>query len=699
MDDKSSGMKASPPSAWARSTFSAAARYAQQRALPEARQLLISILEREPQHTDSMYLLASVVAQEGDFDLGEQLLRQALSIAPRKGLYWVLLGNLLQRRDRLADSETCYQNAVAVEGPNYTDALYNWANTCERLGRNRDALALLERVLKLVPAHLEARNNLANLLRSAGRPEQALAHLRKANRQQPHAIAILLNLGNTYASLGRHEEALGCFDKAIALSPNTAVLYNNRGNSLRGLKRNTEALASFCNAIGHEPMRAEFWINRGAALQVLGRMEEALASFEQAIAYAPDNPVAHGSALFSLHYDPRRSPMDLLAEHRLWGQRHADALARTSPLPNEASPHRPLRIGFVSADFRTHPVSFFCEGLFAHHEREAYHFTAYSAVFSPDAWTNRLRPLVEDWVDVAALTDLELARRIEADQIDILIDLAGHTAANRLLAFARKPAPVQISWMGYFNTTGLAAMDYLLVDSVLAPESEPAPFVEQPLRLPGGYLAYRGPQDAPEPHRVPGQPLTFGCFNTSSKITANVIALWARILEAEPGSRLLLRNATFDDPLAREQYIQAFAAAGIAAERVELRGGAPHLELLATYADIDVALDPFPYNGGTTTCEALWMGVPVVTLAGDRFVSRVGASILTAAGHPEWICHQPDEYVERALALGRDPALRAALRLDLRNQLCSSTLGDTEAFTRRFEHALRSVWHRWCESR
>ncbi|MBL8216571.1 MAG: tetratricopeptide repeat protein [Bryobacterales bacterium] len=686
-------------SAWARSTFTAAAHFAQQRAFPEARQLLIALLEREPTHTDSMYLLASVVSQEGELELGEHLLRQALSIAPKKALYWVLLGNLLQRQNRLAESEICYQEALNLEGPGYTDAMYNWANTCERMGRHRDALTLLEEVIERAPKHMEARTNLANLLRSAGYHDLALAHLEEAYRSHPTALPVLVNLSNTLLALGRPVDALPILEKAITQSPNTAALYNNRGNVLRALRRNTEALASFSDAIGREPMRAEFWTNRGTMLQILGRMEEAVASFSQAIEFNPANPIAHGAALFSIHYDPKRSTADLLAEHRAWGERHGRALARTGPWRNEANPDRQLRVGFVSADFRQHPVSFFTEPLFAHHNRDAFHITAYSSCFGGDTWSARLKPLTDAWVDVPALTDVELAQRIEGDGIDVLIDLAGHTAGNRLLAFARKPAPVQISWLGYFNTTGLQAVDYLLVDPVVAPESEPAPFVEQPLRLPGCYLTYQGPDYAPEPARTPGQPLTYGCFNTSSKITANVVALWARILTADPEARLLLRNATFDDPLAREQFRQAFEAVGLAPERLNLQGAATHPELLATYAEIDIALDPFPYNGGTTTCEALWMGVPVVTLAGDRFVSRVGATILTAAGHPDWIAHTPEQYIDCALALGRDRTRLAELRQSLRSQVRTSTLGDTEAYTRNFEHALRTVWRQWCQSR
>jgi predicted O-linked N-acetylglucosamine transferase (SPINDLY family) len=299
---------------------------------------------------------------------------------------------------------------------------------------------------------------------------------------------------------------------------------------------------------------------------------------------------------------------------------------------------------------------------------------------------------------VAGLSDSELCETILDDQVDILVDLAGHTAGNRLLTFARRAAPVQMSWLGYFNTTGMTAMDYLVVDEVVAPAGEDAPFVEEPLRLRGCYLCYEGPNYAPDvapPPSLSRPEITFGCFNAQSKITSDVIGVWSRILKETPQSRLILKNPVLNDEGCRQLVREEFVACGLPAERLVLSGSSPHRELLASYADVDIALDPFPYNGGTTTCEALWMGVPVVTLAGDRFVSRVGTTILRHAECSDWVTADVDGYVRTAVSLAADRTRLAEIRVSLRNQVRQSPLGDTTGFTRSWEDALRMVWRRW----
>jgi len=684
---------------WLKRAFVTAARLMQDGALPEAQKLLIAILEREPRHGDSLYLLGSIAAQSGDVALGEELVRQAVAIDPGKALYWVLLGNIVQRQDRLEESEVCYQTAVATGG-DFADAYYNWGNTCERQGRNADARRLFRRAVDLAPDHVEARNNLANQLRNCGELAEAAAHLEYGRRRQPRWMPLSLNLGNVYMAQERFKDALSCFDDAIRLHPEVAVLYSNRGNTLRALDRAAEALAAYDDALARDPARAEFWVNRGVALQTQGRLKEALESFQQSLVGSPDNPVAHGAALFSMHYDPRVNPRALLAAHREWGDRHTAGFARQSGHRNVPDPERRLRVGYVSGDFRQHPVSFFTAPAWEARNREQVELVAYFCGAKPDKWTARVRNAVDEWVEAAGLSDRELAERVEADRIDVLVDLSGHTAGNRLLAFARRPAPVQISWLGYFNTTGMPAMDYLVVDGVIAPEGEAAPFTEQPLNPGGGcYLSYQGPEYAPAvsaPPSLSGKGVTFGCFNALSKITSNVVALWAAVLETVPGSRLMLKNTVLNDALSRDLYTRAFAEKGIGADRLILLGGSSHRELLAQYAAVDVALDPFPYNGGTTTCEALWMGVPVVTLAGDRFVSRVSATILTHAGCREWVTHSESEYLAAAARLASDSAELSRIRQGLRQRVSASGLGDVQGFQRRWEDAVRSVWRRWC---
>lgn len=691
----------SQPPEWLARAITTAARLMQSGALAEAQKLLIAILEREPRHADSLYLLGSVAGQSGDVALGEALLRQAVAIDPGKGLYWVLLGNFVQRQERLEESEVCYETALATGGE-FADPYYNWGNTCERQGRNADARRLFRRAVQLAPDFVEARNNLANQLRNVGELAEAAAHLEYALRRQPAWMPLSLNLGNVYMAQDRFVDALACFDTAIRLQPEVAVLYSNRGNALRAAGRTVEALAAYEEAIARDAARSEFWVNRGMALQTQGRMGEALESFERSLAASPDNAAAHGAALFSMHYNPRASVESLRAAHEQWGARHAARLARQTPHRNRPDPERRLRIGYVSADFRQHPISFFTAPAWEMRDRNQVELVAYFSGAKPDKWTARVQGAVDQWVGAAGLSDRELADRVEADGIDILVDLSGHTAGNRLEVFARQPAPVQVSWLGYFNTTGMQSMDYLVVDDVLAPESERAPFVEQPLRLGDGcYLSYRGPEYAPAVAAppclsAPGGAVTFGCFNTLSKITPNVVALWASLLQAVPGSRLVLKNAVLNDSLSRQLYEGAFATRGIGPERLELLGGSSHRDLLAHYAHVDIALDPFPYNGGTTTCEALWMGVPVITLAGDRFVSRVGATVLTHAGCGEWVTHSEDEYIQVAAALAADKARLQQIRAGLQERVSQSGLGDVAGFQRRWEDAVRSVWRRWC---
>ncbi|MBL8178529.1 MAG: tetratricopeptide repeat protein [Bryobacterales bacterium] len=695
--------EAVPPSGalpeWLSRAFLTSVKHYQAGLYEEARQLLIAILEREPRHSDSLYLLGSIAAQSRDLDLAAEMLRQALAIEHRKPVYWVLYGNILQYKGDWEASGECYRAALTLD-PNHTDAYYNWGNTFERQQRNREATACFEAALRLMPAHIQARNNLANQYRNAGRPEEAAAHLEQAHRQEPSSVPVILNLGNVYMALNRHADAVACFDAAIKLAPAMSVLYSNKGNALRALTRIDESLAAYGQAIALEPGRAEFHVNRGIAQQMQGRLSEALDSFRQAMHLAPENAAAYGAGLFSLHYDPALSPDDLCQAHREWASRYAPP-----PTPrrysNVRDAERRLRIGLLSADFRQHPVTFFTLPLIEQHDEERYEILCYSSGGKADAWTQRLRNNAEGWCDASGLTDLELAEQMERDEIDIAVDLSGHTAGNRLLALARKPAPVAISWLGYFNTTGLAAIDYLMVDSIVAPPAEEAPFVEQPLRLDGCYLAYQGPDYAPEVSPLPAAPrghITFGCFNTLSKVTPEAVKLWAELLRRVPRSRLILKNSVLDDGHSRQLYWEAFAREGIHRHRVDLVGSSPHRELLAHYANIDIALDTSPYNGGTTTCEALWMGVPVITQAGDRFVSRVGATILTNAGFPAWVTHSPQDYLARAAALAADPARLADIRATLRHTVRQSTLGDTAQFTRRWEHALRMVWHNWIRS-
>jgi predicted O-linked N-acetylglucosamine transferase (SPINDLY family) len=404
--------------------------------------------------------------------------------------------------------------------------------------------------------------------------------------------------------------------------------------------------------------------------------------------------------LASINYSDRGSPAVLYEAHRAWGEVHGRPLPQADSYANERNGERRLRVGYVSPDFRQHSVAYFLEPLLRSHDRNAIEVFCYAEVNWPDATTKRFQGLADHWVTTVGMSDEALVERIRRDRIDILVDLAGHTAKNRLPVFANKPAPVQVTWLGYPSTTGLAAIDYRLVDTVTDPEAEGGAFsCETLVRLPAGFLCYGPPQDAPAPAARPHlsiDTLTFGSFNNASKLSASTIEAWARLLVRLPAARLLLKGKPFACAVTRASFLERLLRSGVAKDRVELLGWLPDESHLALYDRIDIALDPFPYNGTTTTCEALWMGVPVVTLRGDRHAGRVGASLLTQIGLTDLIADSVEAYVETAAALADDPARLAELGQSLRPRMAASPLCDATAFARKIEAAYRTMWQRWC---
>ena len=388
--------------------------------------------------------------------------------------------------------------------------------------------------------------------------------------------------------------------------------------------------------------------------------------------------------------------MTLLAEHRGWGKSQAAGIVPYTSYDNSREPDRPLRIGYVSPDFRRHPVAFFVEPILEHHDRQKFENICYAQVASPDAFTERFKQLAGSWHNICGLTDEQLAEQIRADRIDILVDLAGHTAKNRLLAFARKPAPVQVSYLGYPNTTGVAAIDYRLTDAIADPLDEPPLYVEQLVRLPGGLCCYRPFDDAPAVTPLPSLSrnfITFGSTHSLAKLNSRVLELWGRILHEMPSARLLVcRNSLTGET--KDYFREQFAIHGCDIERVEFRGGVglgndKHWPI---YSEIDISLDAFPWCGHTTACESLWMGVPIITLYGDRHSGRMVASVLTSLGLTDWIAKTPDEYVNLAVRMAHDRQRLTALRTSLRHQIQESPLCDGLTFTRGLEAAYRKMW-------
>jgi protein O-GlcNAc transferase len=567
----------------------------------------------------------------------------------------------------------------------------------ERLGRLAGDARWLERALASAPDFVAARINRGALLTRAGGRAGATRMLKRALALDPASDAAWFNRG--VAAL-EPDQARGAYQRTLVLDPaaidaatNLAQLMAARtpGRAEPLLKRALAvfpAVAPALNALAH--LKQSGADNDGAALW-----------FARAEAAAPYDALIASNRLFHLGYDPALSPKALFDHHRRWAGRHASS-ERTAPAgsPRPAPhPERRLRIGYVSADLVRHPVGFFLLPVLANRNPAALETVCYSGRSEGDAFTERLKAAADDWVETASLDDLGLAQRIRSDRIDILVDLSGHTGAHRLSVFARKPAPLQVTWMGYPATTGLGQIDYLIADAVQVPPADERWYVERILRLEPGYVAYAPPDDAPLVSALPALArgrVTFGSLNNLAKLNPQVFRLWAQVLAAVEGSRLLLAWASLGDARTR-QRVQAMAtAAGIPSDRLVLRAGGTASDFLARYGEIDVALDPFPYSGGLTTCEALWMGVPVVTWPGQRFASRHAASHLLQAGLDDWIQASSEAYVARAAAAAQDLGRLAELRRTLRARLEASPLLDGAGFSAKLEALYRRIWRDWC---
>jgi predicted O-linked N-acetylglucosamine transferase (SPINDLY family) len=462
------------------------------------------------------------------------------------------------------------------------------------------------------------------------------------------------------------------------------------------------AMTCYDTALRLQPNFMMARLNKGNVLAALGLRGDAIASYQQALRLKPDYDVPHSNILFCLN-ETETDPEVVFREHQAWNVQHALHLASTHAFANTIDTDRRLRIGYVSPDFRRHSVAYFFEPLLAHHDTTRFETICYSDVSHPDAVTQRLEALACRWQPVHNLNHEQLAEKIRADGIDILIDLAGHTSNNRLLVFARKPAPVQVTYLGYPNTTGLTAIDYRLTDNLADPPGTTDQWhTETLVRLPHGFLCYQPSDNTPPVMPLPSASsgkITFGSFNAQRKVTDKVIALWARILNAVPGSRLMLHNKALSDTRNCELLASQFAEQGIAREKLEMLGWLPSAaDHLALYRQIDIALDTFPYNGTTTTCEALWMGLPVITLAGHTHPGRVGASLLTQIGLTDFIATNHDDYAAMAVQWAGETENLARLRSNLREQMSASPLCDAASFAQQLESAYRSMWQQWCNS-
>jgi predicted O-linked N-acetylglucosamine transferase (SPINDLY family) len=684
--------------------FRAAVEHHRAGRLREAGDLYQTIIRRYPRVPEPYGLLGYLSYQLGHFEQAVANADAAIALNPRFVDAFIWRGMALQAQSRFTEAEASYRRALALN-PQHFDALTNLGGTLQLLNRPAEALPVLRQAVVLNSRRPEAFYSLGRSFMSLGQFETAIENFQQALRLRPDYIEAQTNLAATLVELHRYDAAILWMERALALDATRPELHFNLARALRDRSEPEEIERRLRQALELQPEYPEARVELALLLLNLSRRDEAIEHLRYTVETSPESTLGISSLLMTLNYDPDLAPEALAEEHRRLGAvitAQAASLSRPAPRARDLDPERRLRIGYLSSDFRTHSCAFFIEPLFRSHDRTQVEIVAYSGTSGEDATTERIRSLVDRWQPVRFLNDETVADRIAEDGIDILVDLAGHTSGGCPLLLAMKPAPVAMTWLGYPNTTGLAAVDYRITDAYADPPGVTDRFhTERLLRLEGGFLCYPPPSDAPgcglAETAGDGSPV-FGCFNTALKLNGAVAACWSQILAAVPGSILKLRALQFRYPEATEAARALFVSNGISPDRLSLSPWRASIgEGLADYAGIDVALDPFPYNGTTTTCEALWMGVPVVTLAGHAHAGRVGVSLLRAAGlERQCVASSIEDYVQKAGSLAGDPAQRRRWRTELRPSLAKSSLMDAERFAREIEQALRASWRHYC---
>lgn len=698
----------------------------------EAERLYKEIIDAHPANADAWHLLGVVAYQRRDFAAAVERIRTALAISDANPAFHSNLGLALHAGGQLAEAIRSYQRAVELQ-PDYPDAQYNLGNALQQAGERDEAVACYRRAVALKPDFIEAHNNLGNVLRHLGRLEQAAESYKAVLALQPGLAAAHNNLGNVLKALHRSDEAVASYRQALALRPDFAEAVSNLALALEESGRMDEALDFYSRAVSHDPSAANH-ANYAAALIGVGRIadaeehlrralaiepgnvialenmalvctgrdcfDEAFGFFDEARSRAPDRVDIYRNLLPAILYHPRFDNARRFAEHRRFG---AAAVRVARPLKgrfsNVPEGERRLRVGWLSSDFRDHPVGRNLEPFLHCRDREAFEAYCYSDVVRPDPVTERFRGLADHWRSVAGLSDREVAEAIRHDRIDILVIVAGRFDLNRATIAPYRAAPVQVSFLEA-GSLAVPGLDYIVADAFMVPRGTTERFTERPLRLPNFYV-YAPVPDAPPVSPPPGPAAghaTFGCFGNPSKINGDVVALWGAILRQVPGSRLLLKyHDRYGSAEVRDRLLTGFESGGISPGRVEIVGQpmsmAEHLDL---YRRVDIVLDTSPFNGSTTTFEALWMGVPVVTLVGDHLMARWAGSMLAKVGLQEFLTATPERYVALAASLADRPADLARLRASLRARVAASALCDADRAAKHLQRALRAVWRRWC---
>ncbi len=669
---------------------------------------LARVLGAVPDHPEAHYELGALANAAGDRAVAVRHLVAALRGAPERPAYWLALATSLLAQDRPGEarailerfkaqgfeSEAVAGALSAIAGQAYAGALVHYEG-----GAFREAEALLDLVIFLDAAHAEATYLAGAIAAQTNRPGLAFDLFSIAIYRDPTNARYFNSLGAALTTRGDHHGAISALEKAVGLDPDLAAGHANLAGVHQRCFRHGTALHHAHRAIALNPGLSGAHSNRGSALMSIGRMSDAIAAFDLAIQLDPSKPFIYSNRLFAKLYAGHVPPAEYFADAQAFGRLFADPVLRRRAFENVRDADRRLRIGFVSGDLCNHALVRFFEAFIAAFDRARFETFAYMTHASEDAVSDRLRPAFDGWRNIAGLDDDEAADLVESERIDVLVDLSGHSAGNRLMLFARKPAPVQVTWIGHPATTGLRAIDYRLTDAVTDPPGLAEPLhTERLWRLPRVSATYRGPQDVPEARARPpcddNGYVTFGCFNRFTKVSDETLATWGRILAAVETARLFIVVADIETPKVRSEVEARLVRAGLPLERVILQARV-NGNYYRLYDAVDIALDPFPYNGGTTSYDTLSMGVPFITLEGTHAAARTGVTVLSAVGLGDLIAGSPDGYVALARNLAGDRDRLGAVREHLRQRLLSSALMDHRGVADEVGEAFRAMWRVW----
>jgi predicted O-linked N-acetylglucosamine transferase (SPINDLY family) len=687
-------------------TFRAAAAHHRAGRMSEAELLYRKVLASDPAHPDSLHLLGLICHQTGRGGEAVELIARAAALKPENAQYAANLGMVLAASGRAERAISSYERALALRP--FPETYFNLGNALRAASRTSDAIAAYKKAGELRPDFVEALSNLAATLHDAGQFDEAIAVYEQVVKLRPELSQAWTSLGWSLRQKGDTAASVDAYRRAAELSPDSAEIRFSLGEALMAAREYDQATVELRRTLELRPQWIAPLSTLGAALHSVGDVRGALRCHETLLAKAMD-PMLGASLFQSLYYDASLDMQAIFEQHRLWNERHARALApRANAYPT--SPERDststgsvksrIRIGYLSADFCQHVSSFFTIPLLSHHDRSAFEVYCYADVKRPDELTELHRRQADVWRNASGMHDEQVAQIIRDDRIDVLVDLALHSAGNRLLVFARKPAPVQLTWLACAGTSGLDTIDYRLSDRYLDPDPAGDLFYsEKTVRLPNCFWCYDPLSDEPPVNDLPAMKngfVTFGSLNAIAKATAEAVSMWAAVLRAVPGSRLLLHAPPGS---ARKRVTDLLARHGLESCRATFVERQPRSGYLATFHRIDIALDPFPYGGGTTTFDTLWMGVPVVTLTGKTSMSRAGSSILSNLGFPQWIAGDVETYVRIAAELASDLTRLSELRARMRDRMRASPLMDAGRFARDFEAAVRWMWGKWCRQR